>query len=100
MTDIPLISSAVAQCSGCGGLLFMNVFHICAANMALHEGAIAHEVLKQMAATSYVPAPPPSNDAGLLTEPPAVAVSNSRTHCEACLEPLDPTAMHKCAGNK
>lgn len=100
MTEIPLISSAVAQCSSCGGLLFRNVFHICAGNMQLHEGAITHEVLKQLMVTSYVHAPPPSNDAGILTEPPVLQVSNSRTQCEACLEPLDPNVMHICAGNK
>lgn len=99
MTDIPIVSSAVGLCSGCGGLLFPHVFHICAANMNLHEGAIAQEVLKQLLVTSYVPPPPAANNSAMLTEPPSVAVSNSRTHCEGCQQPLDPKAMHKCAGN-
>ena len=99
MADIPVISSAVGQCSGCGGLLFPHVFHICAANMNLHEGAIAQEVLKQLLVTSYVPPPPSASDAGMLTEPPLLAVSNSRTHCDACGERLDPNAMHRCDGN-
>ena len=34
------------------------------------------------------------------SEPPNVAVSATRTHCEACHEPLDPNVMHKCHGNK
>lgn len=34
------------------------------------------------------------------SEPPNVAVSAERTHCEACQEPLDPNVMHKCHGNK
>ena len=99
MADIPIVSSAVGLCSGCGGLLFGNVFHICAANMNLHEGAISQEVLKQLLVTSYVPPPPASNNSAMLTEPPAVAVSNSRTHCEACGGALDPAVMHRCAGN-
>lgn len=99
MADIPVISSAVGLCSACGGLLFRNVFHICAGNMNLHEGAIAQEVLKQLLVTSYVPPPPAANNSAMLTEPPAVAVSNSRTHCDACLQGLDPNVMHKCAGN-
>ena len=97
--DIPVISNAVGQCTGCGGLLFPNVFHICAANLSLHEGAISQEVLKQLLVTSYVPAPPASNEAGILTEPPVLLVSNSRTHCDACQQALDPNVMHKCAGN-
>ena len=99
MTDIPIISSAVGQCTACGGLLFRNLFHICAGNMNLHEGAIAQEVLKQLIVTSYVPPPPASNNSAILTEPPAVAVTNSRTHCEACGDALNPHVMHKCAGN-
>jgi len=96
---IPPAVPAVAQCRGCGGLLFANVFHVCAFNMNLHEGSFSPEELTRLVATSYVPAPPPANDAGILTEPPVVLATNSRTHCEACLEPLDPNAMHKCAGN-
>jgi len=95
---IPPVTPAVAQCRGCGGLLFANVFHVCAFNVALHEGAFSDEELKRLVATSYIPAPP-SNDAGISTEPPVLLVSDSRTHCEACLEPLDPNVMHKCAGN-
>jgi hypothetical protein len=98
-SDIPIISTAAGQCSACGGLLFRNVFHICAGNYSLHQDAISQEVLSQLLATSYVPAPP-SNDAGISTEPPVLLVSNSRTHCDACLEPLDPNVMHICAGNK
>lgn len=97
--EIPIISSAVARCTGCGGLLFANVFHVCAANMALHEGAIAQDVLKQLMATSYVPAPPEPSTSAMLTDPPAVLQTNSRTQCNACLAPLDPNAMHRCAGN-
>lgn len=97
--DIPIISAAAGQCTGCGGLLFRNVFHICAANMSLHQDAISQEVLKQMLATSYVPPPPAPSDAGILTEPPVLLVSNSRTHCDACGERLDPNVMHRCAGN-
>jgi len=96
---IPPSVPAVAQCKGCGGLLFANVFHVCAFNMALHEGAFSEDELRQLVATSYVPAPPPSNDAGIATEPPVLLVSNSRTHCDACLEPLHPNVMHRCAGN-
>jgi len=96
---IPPAMPAVAQCAGCGGLLFANVFHVCAFNVALHEGAYSAEDLKKMIATSFVPAPPASNDAGILTEPPMLMVSNSRTHCEACDQSLDPNVMHKCAGN-
>lgn len=99
LQKIPPAVPALAQCRGCGGLLFANVFHVCAFNMALHEGAYSPEALKQLIATSYVPVPPPSNEAGIATEPPLLAVSNSRTHCNACLEPLDPNVMHKCAGN-
>lgn len=103
MTDdtlrIPSITPAIAQCQ-CGGLLFANVFHVCAFNQSLHEGAFSDDELKKLIATSYVPAPPPSNDAGIATEPPVLLVSNSRTQCEACLEPLDPNVMHVCAGNK
>ena len=98
-TDIPLVSSAVGICSGCDGLLFPHVFHICAANMALHEGAIAQDVLKQLLVTSYVPPPPAANNSAMLTEPPAVAQTNSRTHCDACLQELNPAVMHKCVGN-
>ena len=97
--EIPLISSAVGQCTGCGGLLFRNMFHICASNMHLHEGAISQEVLKQLLATSYIPAPPTANNSAMLTEPPALAVSNSRTQCEVCEGQLDPAVMHRCHGN-
>jgi hypothetical protein len=105
MTDAPVLkippaTGAVAQCRGCGGLLFANVFHICAFNMNLHEGSFSQEELTRLIAASYVPAPPPSNEAGIVTEPPLLMVSNSRTHCDACLEALDPNAMHVCAGNK
>jgi hypothetical protein len=105
MTDdtlrrIPPATPAVAQCQGCGGLLFANVFHVCAFNMRLHEGAFSDDELKRLVATSYVPAPPGSNDAGILTEPPVLLVSDSRTHCDVCLEALDPNVMHVCAGNK
>jgi len=99
LQPIPIVSKAVAQCQGCGGLLFANVFHVCAFNMRLHEGAFSDEELKRLVATSYVPAPPPSNEAGILTEPPLLAVTNSRTHCNACQGALDPNVMHKCAGN-
>lgn len=34
------------------------------------------------------------------SEPPNVSVSSSRTHCEACQEPLAPDVVHKCHGNK
>lgn len=34
------------------------------------------------------------------SEPPQVSVSGARTHCEACKEPLEPSVMHKCHGNK
>lgn len=34
------------------------------------------------------------------SEPPSVSVSDTRTHCEACKEPLDPSVMHKCHGNQ
>jgi len=95
---IPPVIPAIAQCR-CGGLLFANVFHVCAFNQSLHEGAYSDDELKKLIATSYVPAPPPSNDAGILTEPPILLVSDSRTHCEACLQALDPNVMHKCAGN-
>lgn len=103
MTDdvlqrIPPAVPAVAQCA-CGGLLFPNVFHVCAFNMALHEGVFSDDELRKLVATSYVPAPPASNDAGILTEPPVLLVSNSRTHCDACQQALDPNVMHKCAGN-
>jgi len=98
--SIPIISTAVGQCTGCGSLLFANVFHICAANMHLHEGAIAQEVLKQLLVTSYVAAPPAPTTTGIVTEPPALKQTVSRTHCEVCEQRLDPTAMHLCAGNK
>ena len=97
---IPPSTSAIAQCAGCGGLLWANVFHVCAFNVALHEGAFSDDELKRLVATSYVPAPPPSNEAGMATEPPTLLVSNSRTQCEACLEPLYPNVMHQCAGNQ
>ncbi len=34
------------------------------------------------------------------SEPPDVKVSATRTHCDACGEPLDVSVMHKCHGNK
>lgn len=96
---IPPSVPAVAQCRGCGGLLFANVFHICAFNRSLHENVFSQEELTRLIATSYVPAPPAPSDAGIMTEPPALAVTNSRTHCEACGNALDPAVMHKCHGN-
>lgn len=96
---IPPALPAIAQCQGCGGLLFANVFHVCAFNMSLHEGAFSQDELRKLIATSYVPAPPAPSDAGILTEPPLLAVSNSRTHCNACGGRLDPNVMHTCAGN-
>jgi len=95
---IPPSVPAVAQCQ-CGGLLWANVFHVCAFNQSLHEGAFSADELKNLIATSYVPAPPAPSDAGIATEPPVLLVSDSRTHCEACLTPLNPNVMHKCAGN-
>lgn len=93
---IPLISSAVGQCTGCGGLLFADKFHLCAANLHLHEGAISREVVAQLLVTSYVAAPPAPTTTGILTEPPALNVTNDRTHCEACGLTLDPSVMHRC----
>lgn len=99
MSDIPIVSNAVARCTGCGGLLFVNVFHICAANMSLHEGAISREVLTQIMATSFVPAPPEPSTSAMLTEPPTLNQTTSRTQCEACGEALSPSVMHRCHGN-
>lgn len=67
--------------------------------MHLHEGAIAQDVLKQLLVTSYVPAPPAPSSSPLLTEPPTLAQTTSRTHCEACGQMLDPSIMHRCDGN-
>jgi hypothetical protein len=93
-------TGAIGQCSGCGGLLFANVFHICAANMDLYRGTIAQETLDAMAANSYVPPPPAASDSGVLSAPPDVTVRTGRTHCEHCKEALDPAVYHKCAGNE
>lgn len=93
------MSLPVGQCSGCGGLLFANVFHVCAANIHLHEGAIAHEVLTQLMVTSYVPAPPAPSSSAMLSDPPSLTQTSSRTHCEACGQALHPSVMHRCAGN-
>jgi hypothetical protein len=93
-------TGAIGQCQGCGGLLFANVFHVCAANVELYRATIAPDVLSKLVAEGYVAPPPAASDSGVLSAPPEVTVKTDRTHCEHCNEPLDPTVYHKCAGNE
>jgi hypothetical protein len=94
------MSQPLGQCSGCGGLLFANVFHVCPANVHLYQGTIPQEELDKLVAGSYVPPPPAASDSGVFAEPPELVHKTGRTHCEHCEEPLHPDVYHKCAGNE